>query len=110
MVKGSETPLTLNAELLLFMALTVTLAPLAVSFPDAVPLVPTTASPTATLLGETASCPAEPEEFDEFDEVELLTPWQPLIRKETLSKDNAASPRHKYLATFRLSVVRRMRI
>lgn len=72
----------------------VTLAPLAANFPDAVPLVPFTTLPIARVVGETASCPAELEEFV-FDEVEalaLLTPWQELSRRGRLSK--SSTPTH----------------
>jgi hypothetical protein len=56
-VTGSESPLTWNAELLVLTAVTVTLAPLAESVPDVVPLVPTTTLPTASVVGLTLSCP-----------------------------------------------------
>ena len=59
MVTGNERPLTLNTDSsLVLAAVTVTLAPLAVSVPDAVPLVPTTTLPTPRVVGLTASCPA----------------------------------------------------
>jgi hypothetical protein len=54
---GSEIPLTTNAVLFVLAPVTVTLAPVAFKFPDAVPLVPTTTSPTAIVLGETPSWP-----------------------------------------------------
>ena len=38
--------------------MTVTLVPLAVRLPDAVPLVPTTTLPRGRVVGETASCPS----------------------------------------------------
>ena len=57
MVTGSESPPTLNTELVVFAAETVTLAPLAVRLPDAVPLVPTTTLPKSSLAGLTTSCP-----------------------------------------------------
>ena len=57
MVTGSESPLTLNAELLVLAPVTVTLAPLAVSIPDELPLVPTTTLPRSMVVGATASCP-----------------------------------------------------
>jgi hypothetical protein len=47
-----------NAELLLPTALRVTLDPLAVRVPDAVPLAPTTTLPSARVAGLTASVPA----------------------------------------------------
>lgn len=56
-VTGSESPPTLNAELVVLAAVTVTLAPLAVRLPDAVPLLPTTTLPTPRVVGLTASCP-----------------------------------------------------
>ena len=55
-VAGSDSPATVNAELLLLTALTVTLDPPAVRVPDAVPLVPTTTLPSAA--GLTPSVPA----------------------------------------------------
>ena len=57
-VMGSEIPLTTNAVLFVLAPVTVTLAPVAFKVPDAVPLVPTTTSPTAIVLGETPSWPA----------------------------------------------------
>jgi hypothetical protein len=48
----------LNTELFVLAAVTVTLAPLAVRLPDAVPLVPTTTLPTPSVVGATLSCPA----------------------------------------------------
>ena len=61
-VTGNGRPPTLNAELLALAAPTVTFAPLAVSVPDAVPLVPTTTLPVARVDGVTDNCPgvAEP--------------------------------------------------
>jgi len=56
-VAGKVRPLRLNAELFVPADVTVTLAPDAVKLPDAVPLVPTTTLPSASVLGETASCP-----------------------------------------------------
>jgi hypothetical protein len=58
-VTGSDNPLTLNAELFVLAAVTVTLAPLAVKLPDAVPLVPTTTLPTGSGFGVALSIPAE---------------------------------------------------
>jgi len=52
-VTGSERPPTLNAELLVLAAVIVTLAPLAVKVPDAVPLVPTTTLPSPNVVGDT---------------------------------------------------------
>jgi hypothetical protein len=57
MVTGSDRPLTVNSELFVLAAVTVTLAPLAVRFPDAVPLVPTTTLPTPSVVGVIASVP-----------------------------------------------------
>lgn len=57
MVTGSESPLTLNTELFVVAAVTVTLAPLAVRVPDPVPLVPTTTLPNAIVVGLMASVP-----------------------------------------------------
>jgi len=53
MVTGSESPLTLNTELLVLAAVTVTLAPLAESVPLPVPLVPTVTLPMASVAGLT---------------------------------------------------------
>lgn len=58
MVIGKVNPLTLKAELFVLAALTVTFAPVAVRVPEAVPLVPTTTFPTASVLGLTANWPA----------------------------------------------------
>ena len=58
MVTGSDSPPTVNAELLLVTAVTVTLDPLAVSVPDAVPLSSTTTLPSARVAGLTPSVPA----------------------------------------------------
>jgi hypothetical protein len=57
-VIGSERPPTLNTELPVFAAVTVTFAPLAVNVPDAVPLVPTTTLPRPRLGGVTVKLPA----------------------------------------------------
>jgi hypothetical protein len=50
-VTGSDSPPTVNAALLLLAAVTVTLDPLAVRVPDAVPLVPATTLPRARVVG-----------------------------------------------------------
>jgi hypothetical protein len=80
-VTGSDSPATVNAELLLLTALTVTLDPPAVSVPDAVPLVPTTKLPRARVAGLKPSVPAVavvvpiPESGSvtvEFEAVELI--------------------------------------
>lgn len=55
-VTGSDNPPTLNTELLVVAAVTVTLPPLALRLPDAVPLVPTTTLPSPNVPGETLSC------------------------------------------------------
>ena len=55
MVTGSARPLSVNAELLMLSAVTVTLAPLALSDPDAVPLLPTTTLPRPRAVGLTTS-------------------------------------------------------
>ncbi len=57
-VTGSESPLTVNAELFVLAAVTVTLAPLALKLPEAVPLEPSTTLPAASVEGEMLSCPA----------------------------------------------------
>ena len=56
-VTGSEIPFTTNAVLFVLAPVTVTLAPVTFKLPDAVPLVPTTTSPTAIVLAETPSWP-----------------------------------------------------
>ncbi len=57
-VTGSDSPLIVNAELFVLAAVTVTLDPLALKLPEAVPLEPSTTLPTANVEGETLSCPA----------------------------------------------------
>ena len=57
-VIGSERPPTLNTELPVFAAVTVTFAPLAVNVPDAVPLLPTTTLPRTRVDGVTVKLPA----------------------------------------------------
>jgi len=54
-VTGSDKPLTLYAELLEPIPVTVTAAPLAVRLPEPCPLVPTTTLPRARVVGVTAS-------------------------------------------------------
>jgi|SRR5215469_1229765 len=54
-VCGSENPLMVKAELFVLAAVTVTLAPLAVNLPVAVPLEPTVTFPSASGAGETLS-------------------------------------------------------
>jgi hypothetical protein len=56
-VEGRDNPLMVNTALFEVAAVTVTLAPLAVRVPDAVPLVPTTTLPRAKLVAERVSCP-----------------------------------------------------
>jgi len=57
MVSGSERPPTLNTELLVLAAVTVTLAALAARLPEAVPLVPATTLPIFRVPGFTVNCP-----------------------------------------------------
>jgi hypothetical protein len=57
MVAGRARPPTLKTELFVLAAVTVTLAPLAVRLPDAVPLLPATTLPRPKVVGDTASCP-----------------------------------------------------
>ena len=52
-VTGKESPLTVNADLLVLAAVTVTLAPLAESVPLPVPLVPTVTLPMSSVAGLT---------------------------------------------------------
>src|ERR1041385_2843753 len=56
-VTGNERPPTLNTELFEIAAVTVTLAPLALRVPEAVPLPPITIVPRFRVLGATLSCP-----------------------------------------------------
>jgi len=56
-VCGSENPPIVKAELFVLAAVTVTLAPLAVSVPVAVPLEPTVTLPRGRVLGDTLSWP-----------------------------------------------------
>jgi hypothetical protein len=56
-VTGKESPPTLKAELLVLAAVTVTLPPLALKLPEAVPLSPTTTLPNARVVGVTDNCP-----------------------------------------------------
>lgn len=55
MVVGSDIPPTLNVVLLELAPVTVTLPPLAVSFPEAAPLDPTTTLPSSRVAGLTLS-------------------------------------------------------
>jgi hypothetical protein len=81
-VTGNDSPLTLNAELLVVAAVTVTLVPAADKLPDAVLLIPATTLPTPSVAGLTASCASpdepdpDPEELEDSDEPEepLLAP------------------------------------
>jgi hypothetical protein len=57
-VAGSEIPPMLNCALFVLAAVIVTSVPEALTFPDAIPLVPTTTLPTARGVGVTLSCPA----------------------------------------------------
>ena len=57
MVTGSDSPPTVNTELFELAPLTVTLAPLAVSNPDELPLLPTSTLPRSMVVGLTANCP-----------------------------------------------------
>src|SRR5947208_2445847 len=57
-VAGNENPPTLNTELFELTALTVTVAPLAVKLPEAVPLFPTTAMLRLMVVGWSVSCAA----------------------------------------------------
>jgi hypothetical protein len=56
-VTGRESPPTLKAELFVLAAVTVTLPPLALKLPEAVPLWPTTTSPNARVAGVTDNWP-----------------------------------------------------
>jgi hypothetical protein len=57
MVTGSDKPLTVKTELFVLAPVTVTLPPLALRLPDAVPLSPTTILPRESVVGLTESCP-----------------------------------------------------
>jgi hypothetical protein len=92
MVAGSDSPLTLNCELLEFAAVTVTLEPVAFRLADAVPLPPATTLPKESVLGLTASCPSPEEPEDPVEPLELadpepplLTPWQPTRKTRAAS-------------------------
>lgn len=56
-VAGNGNPLMVKALLFELAPVTVTLAPVAFRWPDAVPLDPTTTPPTGSVLGEAPSCP-----------------------------------------------------
>jgi hypothetical protein len=56
-VTGRVSPLIVKRELLLLAAVTVTLAPVALRLPDAVPLLPTVTLPTLMVEGVTLSTP-----------------------------------------------------
>lgn len=56
-VTGSDRPPTLNTELFEVASVTVTLVPLAVRLPEAIPLFPVTTLPRPSVVGETANCP-----------------------------------------------------
>jgi len=111
-VTGKDSPPTENTELFVSAAVTVTLTPLAVRLPDAIPLAPSTTSPTPSVAGLTASCafpdgepPEEPEDPDDpeppdepepddpddpedGDDPPLLTPWHPTRTTRIASKSN----------------------
>jgi len=55
MVVGNESPPTVNTELFALAPVTVTLAPLAVSVPDELPLPPTSTLPRSMVVGLTVS-------------------------------------------------------
>ena len=59
-VTGSDSPPMLNTELLVIATVTVTLPPVAVKFPCAEPLVPTTTLPSPRIVGVILSCPTAP--------------------------------------------------
>jgi len=56
-VTGRDSAPTVNSELFVLAAVTVTLAPLAVRLPEADPLLPSTTLPRARVVGEMESCP-----------------------------------------------------
>ena len=56
-VAGNDKPLIVNAALFVLAAVTVTLAPVALKLPDAVPLLPTVTLPRFSVVGLTLSCP-----------------------------------------------------
>jgi hypothetical protein len=60
-VTGNVKPPTLNAELFVLAAVTVTSAPLALRLPDPDPLFPTATLPKARVAGLTPSCPTDPD-------------------------------------------------
>lgn len=57
MVTGRVKPPMVNTELFVVAPVTVTFAPLAVSLPEALPLVPTTTLPRFRVVGLAVSCP-----------------------------------------------------
>ena len=113
MVTGSEIPLTLNCELLESAAVTVTLPPVALRVPKAVPLPPATTLPSGRVGGLTLSWvspdgpeppdppvppvppepePPEPEPPDPAElepGVPLLTPWQADIKSRPAKTSKA---------------------
>jgi len=75
-VTGSDNPLTVNCALFVPAAVTVTLAPLALKLPDAVPLVPTTTLPRFKVVGVAVNCPA----------VALPVPDKGIVKVEALEE------------------------
>jgi hypothetical protein len=82
-VSGSESPLTVKVALFDTAEFTVTLLPLALKVPVAVPLLPSATLPTAIVVGVTDSWPALPPP----DGLELreLTPWHPVSETEPVN-------------------------
>lgn len=83
MVTGSGRPPILKTELFVVAPVIVTLAPVALRLPDALPLAPTVTLPKFSVLGETVSWPAEAVPvlpvpvFPCAVDVPELTPWHP---------------------------------
>ena len=78
-VTGSDKPPTLNTELFVLAAVTVTAAPLAVNVPEAVPLFPTVTLPRLRVAGLILNCPTAEDPVPEsgivsvgFDAVEVI--------------------------------------
>jgi hypothetical protein len=83
MLTGSDKPLMVNRELFEVAAVTVTLVPLALRAPEAVPLLPMTTSPADNVAGVAVSCAVVdvPDVPDVPDAAALaeLNPWQPTV-------------------------------
>lgn len=103
-VRGSDNPPTLNAELFELAAVTVIPTLPADRFPVAIPLAPAATLPKLRVVGLTPSWPAATDE--EREEAPLLTPWQPhkamkVVRSTNRPADFAGYfPARKIFAVF----------